>query len=144
MTTLSKGLDLIYGLLTKALKNINTRPEYYRPIYHLYYMIIYVAIQDSFKYPKGTSKLKRINRATQKYRNKRQSIGRDEARQWLLESDDCKKMWDIISDTDYSILNACLQNAFSSLKEECRTENGFNGHHNKSREVSNRLRGLSL
>jgi hypothetical protein len=103
-----------------------------------------VAIQDSFDYPNTSSKLKGINRTNQRYRNKRQSIGRDEARQWLLESDDCKKMWDIISDIDYSILNACLQNAFSSLKEECRAENRFNGHHNKSREVSNRLRGLSL
>jgi hypothetical protein len=144
MMTLSKGLDLIDGLLTRTLKNINTKPEYYRPIYHLYYMIIYVAIQDSFDYPKAAGKLKRINRANQKYRNKKQSVGRVEARQWLLESDDCKKIWDIISDTDYSLLNACLQNAYSSFQEECKSDSRFNGYHNKSREVSSRLRGLAL
>lgn len=144
MTPLSKGLDLIDGLLTRTLKNINTKPEYYRPIYNLYYMIIYVAIQDSFDYPKGAGKLKRINRANQRWKNKKQSIGRDDARKWLLESDDCKKMWDIISDTDYSILNACLQNAYSSFQEECRSDNRFNGHHNKSREVSSRLRELAI
>jgi hypothetical protein len=144
MTLLSKGLDLIDGLLTKALKNIDTKPEYYRPIYHLYYMIIYVAIQDSFDYPKAVGKLKRMNRANQKYRNKKQSVGRVEARQWLLESDDCKKMWEIISDVDYSILKKCLENGYAVFESECREEKRFGGHHMKSREVSNRLRGLAI
>ena len=108
MTLLSEGLDLIDGLLTKTRRNINTKPEYYRPIYNLYYMIIYVAIQDSFDYPKGAGKLKRINRANQRHRNKKQSIGRGEARKWLLESEECIGVWKIISDVDYSIFKKCL------------------------------------
>ena len=144
MTPLSKGLDLIDGLLTRTLKNIDTKPEYYRPTYHLYYMIIYVAIQDSFDYPKGAGKLKRMNRANQRYKNKKQSIGRGEAREWLLNSDDCKKMWDIISEVDYSILKKCLEGGYAAFEAECRAESRFGGHHMKSRDVSNRLRGLAI
>lgn len=142
--TSSNGLNLVCGLLTKVLRNIDTIPDYYRPIYNLYYMVIYAAIQESFDYPKSVGKLKRINRATQMYRNKRQAIGRDEARQWLLESDECRKMWDIVSDVDYSILKKCLEEAYRGFNEECKTESGFNAQHNRSREVSSRLRGLAI
>jgi hypothetical protein len=142
MTHLSEAVDLVDGLLTKSQKYIKSRPEEFRPIYNVYYMVIYVAIQDSFNYGKVRSKAR--NRTDYRYRNKRNSNRRIDARNWLLHSMECKMMWENISDVGYDILVSSLNMVYNSIKEETKHAKSWNAQYEASKEANGRLRGLSL
>lgn len=144
--TLSESMDLIDGLLTKTQKNIKSKPECYWPIYNLYYMVIYVAIQDSFNYGKVAPKYshKSRHRATRKWRTKEDSERRRDASDWLLHSPDSKLMWADIADVDYSILHDILQSAYKLFKSECDEGTDINRRNAKSVEIGRRLQGLSI
>lgn len=140
--TLSDGIDLLYALMFKAQKNIDTKPDYYRPIYHLYYMVIYVAIQDAFNYGKVKSNSR--HRAAYRWRNSKLAKQREDARCWLLNNPDCKKMWDDISDVGYEIFHQALNKAFEAFKDGCNDASDWNRHNRRSVEVGRRLKGLSI
>ena len=144
MTHFSRGLDLIHALLTTAKKNISKKPEEYRPIYSVYYMIIYVAIQDSFSYQKCNTKLKGNYRHIQKYRNKQISEARDDAREWLLNSEDFEKMWSMVSGMRSDIMRESLEEAYEDMNQACAEDTGFNSKYHLSVDISRRLKGLSL
>lgn len=105
-------------------------------------MVIYVAIQDAFNYGKVKSKSR--HRSAYKWRNKRSAQQRVEARNWLLESEECKQMWEDISDVDHAIFQKALLIAFKSFKEDCGDLSDWNRHNSRSIEVGRRLKGLSI
>jgi len=145
MISFSDCLDLIHAMMTKAQKNILTKPECFRPVFNLYYMVIYVAINDSFSYGKVVSKSR--NKRDYRYRNKRKAKERAAAREWLTDSEECKMMWEDISDVNYSLFQEILGKTYRAFVEEAAAttdELELNVRNRLSVETSNRLKGLSI
>jgi len=139
----SDSLDLVEGLLIRSKKYINTKQKEYRPIYNIYYMVIYVAIQDSLSYQK-CNKLRGRSRSNQKYRNRVAALARTEAREWLLNSDDFDNMWRTISEDSPLMIISALKSLYSAIQKEADQDNSFNSKHRLSVGLTNRLRSMAL
>lgn len=142
MTNLSDGVDAIIGLLRKSRRFIDKKDKLYHPIYKLYYMVIYVAIQDAFDYPKlNVVSKKKYYKYESKYKRNRRNNQRECALKWL-RSKECETMWENISDIGFDILKAAVSRTNELLLNEM--PDFRDKRHKASLMISNRMKGLAL
>lgn len=142
MTKLSDGIDALVALLQKSRKFIKLKPKEFHPIYNLYYMMIYVAIQDAFDYPKNNLTVSsRVYKTQAKYRNAKRSEQRKEALDWL-RSTQCKMMWEEISDIEFNVF---LESISKTHELFCKENHHLNNYRNDaSQYISKRMRVLAV